>query len=163
MQIRISHRFPVSPRAYWEGTRDPALDARIAEAGETDVTLLDRRREGSRQIERMRVSPRKELPGIAQGALGVKRFTYVQVVESDDDTMTTTWKVLPEVLSDKVVCGGTSRVIPAPEGCERIIEGEIKVSIAFVGGSIERTVVEQLQKSYERAAEVVRRHLAGGG
>lgn len=162
MQFRISHRFPVSPRAYWDGTRDPELDQRMAEAGEIDVQVLERRRDGPRTHERLRVSPRKELPGVAQRALGTARFSYVQVVDSDDDRMGTTWQVLPDVLPDKVTCRGTSRVIDAPGGCERIIDGEIKVAIPLVGGSIEKVVLEQLEKSYERAAEVIRRHLAGG-
>lgn len=163
MQFRISHRFPVSPRAYWDGTRDPALDQRMAEAGEIDVQVLERRREGTRTHDRSRVSPRKELPSVAQRALGTARFSYVQVVESDDDHMSTTWQVLPDVLPDKVTCRGTSRVVDAPGGCERVIEGEIKVAVPLVGGAIEKVVLEQLEKSYDRAADVVRKHLAGGG
>jgi hypothetical protein len=162
MQFRISHRFPVSPRAYWDGTRDPDLDQRMADAGEIDVQVLERRRDGPRLLERLRVSPRKELPGLAQRALGTARFTYVQVVESDDDRMGTTWQVLPDVLPDKVTCRGTARVVDAPGGCERIIDGEITVAVPLVGGSIEKVVLEQLEKSYDRAAEVIRRHLAGG-
>ncbi len=163
MQIRISHRFPVSPRAYWDGTRDPAVDEKIAAAGEVDVQVLERTRQGSKTLERMRVSPRKELPAVAQRALGATRFSYVQEVEGDDDRMSTTWKVLSDLLPDKVQCSGTSRVVDAPGGCERIIEGEIKVAVPLVGGAIEKVVLEQLEKSYERAAEVIRRHLAGGG
>jgi hypothetical protein len=163
MQIRIAHHFAVSPRAYWDGTRAPELDEKIAEAGEIDVTVLERRRDGPLTHDRLRVSPRAELPALAQRALGSKRFSYVQVVDSDDDTMTTRWKVLADVLPDKVQCEGTSRIVPTADGCERIIEGEIRVAIPLVGGSIERAVLESLEKSYERAADVIRRHLAGGG
>lgn len=161
MQIRISHHFPVSPRAYWDGTRAPELDEKIAAAGDIDVVVIERRRDGARTYDELRVSPRKELPVLAQRALGTSRLSYVQVVEGDDDTMTTTWKVVMDVLSDKVRCAGTSRVIPAPDGCERIIEGEIKVAILFVGGAIERVVLDQLERSYERASEVIRLHLSG--
>lgn len=161
MQFRISHRFPVSPRAYWDGTRDPDLDQRMAEAGEIDVQVLERQREGTRLVERLRVSPRQELPGLAQKALGTSRFSYVQVVESDDADMRTTWQVLPDVLADKVSCRGTSRVVEAAGGCERVIDGEIKVAVPLVGSSIEKVVLEQLQRSYDRAADVIRRHLAG--
>lgn len=161
MQIRISHRFPVPPRTYWDGTREPELDEKIASASDVDVTVLERRRDGPRGHDELRVSPRKELPALAQRALGTSRFSYVQVVDSDDDTMTTAWKVLSEVIPDKVSCTGTSRVVATDEGCERIIEGEIKVSVPFVGGAIEKVVLEQLERSYDRAAEVIRRHLLG--
>ncbi|MES2640020.1 MAG: DUF2505 domain-containing protein [Myxococcota bacterium] len=161
MQIRISHHFAVSPRVYWDGTREPELDEKIAAASDIDVEVIERRRDGSRTYDELRVSPRKELPALAQRALGTSRFSYVQIVEADDDTMTTTWKVLSDVIPDKVRCEGTSRVIPAPDGCERIIEGEIKVSIPLVGGAIEKVVLEQLERSYERSYEVIRRHLSG--
>lgn len=161
MQIRISHHFPVAPRAYWEGTRDPALDEKIAAAGDIDIVVVARRKDGSHAHEELRVSPRKELPAIAQRALGASRFSYLQIVDSDDDTMSTTWKVLSDVIPDKVRCAGTTRVVPAPDGCERIVEGEIKVSIPLVGGAIEKVVLEQLERSYDRASEVIRRHLLG--
>lgn len=161
MQIRISHRFPVPPRAYWDGTREPALDEKIASASDIDVVVIERRRNGPLSHDELRVSPRKELPALAQRALGTSRFSYVQIVDGDDDTMTTSWKVLMDVIPDKVSCAGTSRVVPTADGCERIIEGEIKVSIPLVGGAIERVVLEQLERSYDRAAEVIRRHLLG--
>jgi len=161
MQIRISHHFPVSPRVYWDGTREPELDEKIAAASEIDVVVIERRRDGPRTYDELRVSPRKELPALAQRALGTSRFSYVQIVEADDDTMATTWRVLSDVIPDKVRCEGTSRVVPAPDGCERIIEGEIKVSIPFVGGAIEKVVLEQLERSYERSYEVIRLHLSG--
>jgi hypothetical protein len=60
------------------------------------------------------------------------------------------------------MCSGTSKVLPTDTGCERIIEGEIKVAIPLVGGTIEKVVFEQIEKSYDRAADVIRRHLTGG-
>jgi hypothetical protein len=161
MEIRIAHRFPVAPRAYWEGTRGPELEAEMAREGEVDMQVLERRRTPPTAFDRVRVSPRKELPALAQKALGVARLSYVQEITANDDTMTTTWRVVPDVLPDKVRCGGTSRVVPAPGGCERIIEGEIKVSIPLVGGAVEKIVLEQIERSYERAAEVIRRHFSG--
>lgn len=162
MRFQFSHPFPVSPRAYWDGTRDPALDAKILAAGDVDLEVLERTRTGPQSRERVRVSPRRELPTLAQKALGAARFSYVQIVDGNDDTMTTNWKVVSDLITDKVSCSGTSRVIQTPSGCDRIIEGEIKVAIPLVGGTIEKVVFEQIEKSYERAADVIRRHLTGG-
>jgi hypothetical protein len=161
MQIRIAHRFPVPPRAYWDGTRSPDLDDEMARESEVDVQVLERRRDGPHSFDRLRMMPRKELPGLAQRALGTQRLSYVQEVEADEAAMTTTWRVVPDVLADKVRCQGTSRVVATPEGCERIIEGEIKVAIPLVGGAVEKIVMEQIERSYERAAAVIRRHLSG--
>jgi hypothetical protein len=121
---------------------------------------LDRLAARGVAFTRTRVSPRKELPLLAQKALGAARFTYVQENETNDGTMTTTWRVIPDVLSDKVKCSGVSRVVDVPGGCERIIEGELTVSIPFVGGTIEKHVMEQLERSYARGADVAREFLA---
>ncbi len=160
MKIHISHRFSASARQYWDATRDPAYDAQLGRAAEVDFTVLAKEDRGAVAYARTRVSPRKELPLLAQKALGAARFTYVQENETNDGTMTTTWRVIPDVLSDKVKCSGVSRVIDVPGGCERIIEGELTVSIPFVGGTIEKHVMEQLERSYARGADVAREFLA---
>ncbi len=159
MVIRIVHGFPVSPRAYWDGTRSPEVDAELAREGDVEMTVLEHHRTGSLTVDRMRVSPRKELPLLAQKALGTVRLSYVQEIESDDETMTTTWRVIPDVLPDKVRCGGTSRVVATAQGCERIIEGDIKVLVPLVGGTVERIVLDNIARSYEKAAIVLLRHL----
>lgn len=159
MEIRIAHRFPCSPREYWDVTRAPGVEDEMRREADVDHEVLERRAQGAKTLERVRVTPRKELPAVMQKALGAPRFSYVQEVELDDDAMGSRWKVLPDVLADKVKCAGTSRVVATPDGCERIIEGEIKVAIPFVGGTIEKHIVDNIGKSYDRAADVVRRHL----
>ena len=63
------------------------------------------------------------------------------------------------MLRDKIACDGTSRVVPTATGCERIIEGTIQVAVPLVGGAVERQIVGEISRSYERAADVLRRHL----
>lgn len=160
MQIRIAHTFPCTPSEYWDATRAPGVDDEVRREAEVDITELSREdRGGGRTFERTRVSPRKELPAIAQKALGAPKFTYVQEIESDPASLSTTWKVLPDVLPGKVQCSGRSRVVPHAAGCERIIEGEIKVNLPLVGGTVEKHVLDAIMRSYDRAADVIRRHL----
>lgn len=161
MEIRIAHRFPCSPQEYWDATHAPGVEDEMRREADVDHEVLERADRGATILERARISPRKELPAVAQKALGVARFSYVQEVELDNTQLTTRWKVLPDVMRDKVRCEGTSRVVATPDGCERIIEGEIKVGVPFIGGTIEKHIVEMIGKSYDRAADVVRRHLPG--
>jgi len=162
MEIRFSHSFACTPRAYWDLAWDPELEREIRSAAEVDFTVLEERVEGSRAFSRTRVAPRRELPVVAQKALGQTRLSYVQEIDQDNAAMTTSWRVLSELLPDKVRCQGTSRVVPAPPGCERVIEGNIEVAIPFVGGAIERVILSEIERSYERAAEVIRRRLPRG-
>lgn len=159
MEIRISHTFPCSARVYWETAWDPAFEKELRSEAEVDFTILEERTEGNRNVMRTRISPRRELPLIAQKALGQTRFSYVQEVESDNTTYTTRWKVVSDILPEKLRCSGVSRVVETGGGCERVIEGTIDVSIPLVGGAVERQIVAEIERSYERAADVVRRHL----
>jgi hypothetical protein len=160
MKLRIAHRFSCSASDYWSATRGPAYEAELAAKADVDLERLGTESRGTSVIERVRVKPRRELPPLAAKAVGASRLSYVQETESDDAQRTTRWKVTPDVLPGKVRCEGTSRVVDVPGGCERVLEGEITVSIPLVGSTIEKHVVEQLEASYERTAEVTRQFLA---
>lgn len=163
MEIRISHIFPCPPKTYWETAWNPEFERELRAEAEIDYTVLEERSEGGRTFTRTRIAPRRELPLIAQKALGQPRFSYVQEVDADDTALATRWRVLSDIFPEKVKCGGTSRVVATAAGCERIIEGSIEVAIPFVGGAVERQIVTEIERSYERAAEVIRRHLPKEG
>ncbi len=160
MQFRISHRFACTPERFWALVREPRYEAELQRDSSFDVTVLQREEQGSRLLERFKVVSRTPLPALAQRAAGVDRITYEQELNSDSVTRTATWKVKTYFLSDKIRCGGTSRVIPGPGGgCERVLEGEITVGVALVGGQIEKQIVDQLTASYDKAARVIEKLL----
>lgn len=159
MELRLTHPFPCDPHAYWEATRDPAFEQRVREEAEVDYVLLEERDDGPINVSRARVSPRRELPPLAAKAVGQPRLSYVQEIEAHSDTYTTRWRVVSDFLTDKIRCSGTSRVVATPTGCERIIEGRIDVAIPLVGGAIEKQIVGEIARSYERAADVLRRFI----
>lgn len=163
MELRLAHRFPCDPATYWEATRDPAFEQKVRDEAEVDYAPLTEQVNGDRTFTRARVSPRKELPPLVQKALGQARLSYVQEIDADNAAYTTRWKVVSDFLTDKISCGGTSRVVAAAGGCERIIEGQITVSLPIVGGTIEKQIVGEISRSYERAADVLRRYLAARG
>lgn len=163
MLIRFVHRFACTPQTYWEATRDPAYEERIRSRAEVDVDVLEAREAPPRSFMKARVSPRRELPALVQKAIGAARLSYVQEVESDASTLTTRWRVVSDFLTDRVKCSGTSRVTPVPEGCERLIEGNIEVQVPVVGGSIEKQIVGEIERSWDRAADVMREFLVSRG
>jgi hypothetical protein len=160
MKLRIAHRFSCSARDYWNATRGPDFEAALSAGSEVDIEPLGVEERGGRRVERARVKPRRELPAVAAKAVGASRLSWVQETEFDDAALATRWSVTPDVLPGKVRCEGSSRVVDVPGGCERVIEGEIAVSIPFIGGTVEKHVMEQLEGSYDRAAELTRAFLA---
>ena len=154
MQFRIAHRFPCTPATYWETTRLPAYEESFR-GSDVDTELLETRVDGPRTTERRRVSPRRTLPPLMAKAIGRDRLSYVQEVELDNERFSTIWKVVSDVMTDKVRCGGTSRVVPHAAGCERIMEGHIDVDVFIVGNAIEKHILGELERGYERAAQIL--------
>ena len=160
MEMRVLQRFPCPPRRYWDATRGEAFEARIRDAAEVDVEPVAREVRGEGRLwERYRVIHRQPMTLVAQKAFGGTHLSYEQEVESDDESMTTKWKVTPSFLADRVRCSGTSEVRPHPEGCERLISGEVRVDLPLVGTVIERQIVDQMVRSYAKAEPVIRRFL----
>lgn len=158
MDFRIAHRFACAPEEYWEITRTPEFEESL-KGGEVDTTIIETEERGDISYERRRVSPVKPVPAVMAKAIGRDRLSYVQELESNNTTLTTRWKVLSDVLPDKVRCGGTAKVIAVHGGCERVLEGTIEVNVLFVGGLIEKHILTELQRGYDRAADTIARML----
>ena len=157
MEFTVVQRFACSPEQYWSRARGDEYEAAIAKEAEVSAELLAPRVEGGRTVQRMRITQLSPLPPVAQKALGIERFRYVQEVEADEASRSTRWAIVPEVMADRVTCRGESAVTEAPGGCQRTLRGNIEVRIPFVGGTIERHIAEQVQRSYTRAESVIRR------
>jgi len=79
----------------------------------------------------------------------------------DDAGYHVDWKVIPINVSDRVKAAGTFSLKPLNGGrCQRVVTGEVKVSVPLVGGRIEKGIAADLEKSYEATAEFARRWLA---
>jgi len=70
------------------------------------------------------------------------------------------WKVIPSVMSDKVISEGTFHVRPAGSGCERVVDGNIEVRIMLIGGKVEQAIIQDVQAAYEMAAKISREFIA---
>lgn len=158
MEFTVVQRFACTPEEYWQ--RSGAADFEDALAAAADVHVEPMPPRGP--TLRTRVTQNQPMPPVAQKALGVERFRYVQEVERDDVRLATKWAIVPEMFSERVSCRGESRVSAAEGGCERVIAGKIDVRVALVGGSIERHIAEQVQRGYAKAEPVIRRLVEGG-
>lgn len=162
MEIRVRHPFPCSPSRYWEIVTSPGYDEELRKNADVELTVLSREEKDGKLHERLRISPRKELPTVMQKATGAKRLSYVQELVSDPKTLTIAWKVLSDVMPEKVSASGTTTVTADGGGCVRDLRGDVKVAIPLVGGTIEKHIVAEIEASYTRAADVIRRRIREG-
>ena len=157
MDFTVVQRFSCAPGQYWERSRSAEFEAAVAAEAEVVTESLPARGE----VVRTRVTQLAALPAVAQKALGIERFRYVQEVETDNAAFSTRWAIVPEVMAERVTCRGDSAVRASETGCERTIRGSIEVRIPLVGGTIERHIAEQIQRGYARAEPVIRRFVEG--
>ena len=63
-------------------------------------------------------------------------------------------------MKDRVTVKGATTMTATPEGCRRVVDGEITVRMRLVGGQIEKAVVAEFEKSMARAVDIARELIA---
>ena len=157
MEIRFVQRFPCTPQKLLSILRNPDYERESRAVADVDVAVLRSEEKEGVLTEFLRISSRKELSSFMKTAIGADRMRYEQELVTDTAAMVTRWKILPLFHTDKVTCSGTSRITATADGCERLIQGELKISVPFIGGKIEQGVISELEAGYIRAGEVITR------
>ena len=154
MKFEIRTHFDLPPEEYWTKSDSRELSRLIDEASGVERTLLSEERGDGKTTREYRVTQTKDLPPAAQKMMRTQRLSYNQTQAYDDASLSMRWSVNPEIFPGKVKIEGTVEVVPNGTGCERVVRGEINVAIPLVGGKIEKHVVNDLKRSYERAGRV---------
>jgi hypothetical protein len=160
VKLLVRHTFDCTPERFWQMYWDPEFDAMMRRNAAVQRELLEERREGDVVVRRLRITPERELPAAASALVGAKKLVYEQENRWDERNNVLHWRVIPTVLPGKLDAHGNFRVNAVPGGCEQVVEGEINVNVRFVGGQIEKFVVAEVEKSYEKTAATSREWLA---
>ena len=103
--------------------------------------------------------PDRELPKPLAKLLGSNKLVYEQQCHLDRSQNQLTWEVIPAVFTDKITAKGTLTVVPTETGCVREVIGDVDVKVRLIGGRIEKAIISDVKKSYDRAAQVRMAHL----
>lgn len=160
MKLSVRHKFDCTPARFWQMYWDPDFDATMRKQAGIQRELLEERREGDVLVRRLRITPERELPAAAATVLGAKKLVYEQENRWDEKNDVLHWRVIPTILPGKLDAHGNFRVNAVPGGCEQVVEGDITVNVRFVGGQIEKFVVAEVEKSYDKTAASCREWLA---
>ncbi len=159
MKLVVRHRFDCTTEQFWAMYWNPVFDQQMQREAAITRQILEERREGASVVRRVRLTPDRELPGPVATLLGTKKLIYEQENRWDEEKGVLHWRVIPTVLPGKLDASGTMTVRPAGTGCEQAIDGNIEVRVMLIGGRIEQAVVDEVAKSYDRAAASCRRWL----
>lgn len=159
MKLFVRHTFECTPERFWEMYWDPGFDAALGREAAVMREVLEERTEGRVVVRRVRFTPDRELPGPVAALIGAKKLVYEQENRWDPDSGKMSWKVIPTVLPGKLEASGQFFVRGITGGCEQIVEGDITVNVRFIGGQIEKSVVAEVERSYDRTAAICREWL----
>jgi hypothetical protein len=150
MRLSFQDTFPCSPQAYWDGLLDEELIAHLATSSGTGFTLVEQREERGITVRHERYTLPTAVPAPIARAIGRTHFEYDQVTRLDPATHTATWRILPPAGSARVRAEGTFAVRAHPEGCLRVMEGEVEVKVPLIGATIEKLVCEGISRAFEQ-------------
>jgi hypothetical protein len=159
VKLAVRHRFDCTVDQFWDMYWDPVFDQELQKEAGISREVLEERREGPVSIRRVRITPDRELPGPVASLLGSKKLIYEQENRWDEEKRVLHWRVVPTFLPGKLDAAGTMTVRPSGSGCEQVVDGSITVKVMLIGPRIEQGVVDEVSKSYERAAATCRRWL----
>lgn len=155
MHFRIIHDFDVTPEVYFEKIHfDEEYNRRLHKAMALKEYTIFEKDEDEKELRRkVRVVPERDLPSMLKKIVGDAGLSYVEVAVFHKKEHKIDWKVLPDIMKDKVDSHGYFLVSPLGKGrCRREVDGVVEVKVFGVGGMVEKTIVENLQSSYEKAA-----------
>jgi len=142
---------------------DPALLAHLGARPELgSPRLLERHDRGDAVVMWVRSRFAGQLSGRVTRVVDPERLTWVEESELDRRTSTTTFRIVPDHYANLLRCAGTITVGPGPggEGTVRVVEADLKVTVPFVGASVERAIVSGLRDHAALEARVVEGWLA---
>ncbi|MEA2828148.1 MAG: hypothetical protein QOG43_2587 [Actinomycetota bacterium] len=146
MKFRLEQRFPAPVEEVEDAYVDPDLFAhlhRLADLGRPE--LLDKVDDGRTVRLRVRYAFTGELGPPLSSLVESARITWVEESTLDRPTHRTEFHILADHYPDRLRCHGTVELgDDGAGGTLRVAEGKLEVKIPFVGGKVERAVVDSL-------------------
>lgn len=166
-EFRVEHRFNCSEESFWSKVFfDGDYNRRLF------LTYLKftswrelKTEERDDQVHRVleAVPPLGDLPGALKAVVG-EGAGYEERGVFDRKTKRYKATVVPNRLADKIsVKIEISTVADGPEHCKRIAQGSVSAKIFGVGGLLEKKMISDLEKSYEKSATFTNAFVAEKG
>ena len=158
MRFTIEQRFSAPVERVEAALVDPAYLERLSTLPKLGrPTLLHRREDGEVVHQSVRYAFVGDLNAAVRRVVDPQRLTWVEEATIDRTTHVTTWRIVPDHYGHLLRAQGTFRLI---DGTTRIAEGDLKVSVPFVGGKVEQAIVSGLREHAEREQTVLEEWLA---
>lgn len=159
MKFKLDHEFPCTPEEYWQVLGDDAIDREIATSSDGTYKLISETSDNGTYRKTSLVVMNRDLPSAMVKVLKTNQIGYELTITRPLSSVSATWAIKPLVLPDRVDGGGTTSFRATSTGCIRTIEGELSVKVPLIGKMMEERLVNDVSASYDRGADIIRRHI----
>ncbi len=156
----ISHDFTGDIDTYWKVFFDEEFKTeQYRRINVKERTVLDRKEDEKTISFSERVVPARDLPGFMKKILGGDLgYTEISIYTKGANKIDV--RIEPTLLRERTKMRALFTVVTtAPGKLRRTFEGDIDVDLALVGGKVERTVIDDIKRSYDIAAQVTQEWL----
>jgi len=148
-KFTIEHTWPVARDVViahiFDDTLHERCNAALSSADRARVSV--ERKEDGEVLQRFHVKVR-DLPPGATKALKPEVFEWDEESRWDPKAERISWRILPQVMQDKIDCRGVLYYVDVGGHTRRVVEGEIQIKIPLAGKVAEKIIVGQLEKTY---------------
>src|SRR5678816_895593 len=139
MNFSFAHEFDIEPAGYWKTFLAPEFNKEMfADLNMKEYTVLEQTDDGKHFHRVQKCEPSTPIPGFLQSM--VKSTGYTEIDDLDWATNVMKVKIITAMFKDKFDMHGDYSVQPLGDGkrVRREFRGEVKVSMALIGGKIEK-------------------------
>lgn len=154
--FKLEHEFSNIPLdKFIAHLNDPKLNQMLLEGlGFTERKLLERK-DSAQEIEwRFKVSRNGELPAPIKKIIKEDGFSWLEISRLVRKENCIHWEIIPQIKALKFHGEGMWLLTALNHGCKRIIKGQVSVEIPLVGKLLEKFIVDELVKLYEKEPKI---------
>lgn len=161
VKFAIQHIFRgLQPPGYTALYFDEAFNTQLSDALHMGRKLLRLDRTPEKIVRHVCFEPRREAGSPADQAFGTSRASFIEELDFDLATGRGAWRTIPNLFTERVRNSGTIEFRGEDGGTQRIVRGEVKVSLFGFGGIVERMIVAEIEKSYAASTQFTLDYLA---
>ncbi len=161
MKFRCEHRFSgISLADYEQLYFNEEFNLALCQQVGLQRTLLSRDVTDGKIHRVVKVAPDRQIPPAAAKVLGSAKIEYTETVDYVFGSGRGTWSTVSSLMTDKVDSRGTVQLSGDANSALRVIAGDVTVKMTFVGGIVEKFIIDDVNKSYDKAAEFTKNWLA---
>ena len=160
MEFKLVHTFEAEINSFVDAVYfDEELNKRLLKMPNVSNRVVkDLKRDGDKASRTMFIEVASAIPKEVRALIGDK-LGWNEESTLDKKTNTVAFKILPTVKLPLECSGTYVMTADGPNKVKRVISGDVKVKIPFLGKTVEKLIVSQLIDSFEKEEIIVKEYL----